>query len=240
MPPPTAPPRAPSVPATAGKLSGGLELVVPGPQENSAATGAPTINGTAQVGEALTASTSGISDADGLVNASFTYQWLADDTEISGATGSSYALVAGDAGKVIKVTVSFTDDAGNAETLTSAATTAVAKPPLTATVHDAPASHDGSAAFTFELRLSENIESFSYTTLQEHAFTVTGGSVSKARRLEAGKNVRWEITVTPSSNADVTIVLPITTDCTVQGAICTSDGRKLSSRVEVTISGTGG
>ena len=222
------------------KLSGGLELVVPGPQENSAATGAPTINGTAQVDETLTASTSGISDSDGLTNASFTYQWLADDADISGATGSSYTLVAADEGKAIKVTVSFTDDAGNAETLTSAATTAVAKPPLTATVHNKPSSHDGSAAFTFELRLSENIESFSYTTLQDHALTVTGGTGLKVRRLEAGKNVRWEITVTPSSNADVTIALPITTDCSAEGAICTGDGRKLSSRVELTVSGPGG
>ena len=58
-------------------------------------------------------------------------------------------------GKAIKVTVSFTDDAGNAETLTSVATTAVAGPPLTATVHGQPSSHDGSDAFTFELRFSE-------------------------------------------------------------------------------------
>ena len=114
------------------------------------------------------------------------------------------------------------------------------RPPLTATFHDTPDSHDGSAVFTFELRFSENIESLSYTTLHQHAFTVTGGSVSKARRLEAGKNVRWEITVQPSSNAAVTIVLPITTDCSVQGAICTSDGRKLSSRLELTVSGPGG
>ena len=223
-----------------GKLSGGLELVVPGPQENSAATGAPTINGTAQVDETLTASTSGISDSDGLANASFTYQWLADDADISGATTSSYTVVAGDVGKTIKVTVSFTDDAGNAEILTSAATTAVAKSPLTATVYEKPSSHDGSNSFTFELRFSENMESFSYSTLQDHALTVTGGTGLKVRRLEAGKNVRWEITVTPSSNADVTIALPITTDCSVQGAICTSDGRKLSNRLEVTVSGPGG
>ena len=189
--------------ADGGKLSGGLELVVPGPQENSPATGAPTINGTAQVGETLSASTSGISDADGLANASFTYQWLADDTEIAGATGSTYTLAAADVGKAIKVTVSFTDDADNEESVTSAATAAVANPPLTASIHSAPESHDGSTAFTFELWLSENIESLSYTTLHQHAFTVTGGSVSKARRLEAGKNVRWEITVQPSSNADV-------------------------------------
>ena len=222
------------------KLSGALELVVPGPPQNSAASGAPTISGTAQVGQTLIASTSGIADADGVANATFTYQWLADDVDISGGTGSTYTLVAADEGKVITVTVSFTDDAGNAESLTSADTTAVAKPPLTAAVHEKPSSHDGSTAFTFELRLSENMESFSYSTLQEHAFAVTGGSVSKARRLEAGKNVRWEITIQPSSNADVTIVLPITTDCAVQGAICTSDGRKLSNRLEVTVSGPGG
>ena len=217
-------------------LSVGQAILVLGPP-NSAASGAPTINGTAQVGEILTASTSGISDSDGLANASFTYQWLADDADISGATGSSYTLVAADAGKAIKVTVSFTDDAGNAETLTSAATTAVAKPPLTATVHDKPSSHDGSTAFTFELRLSENIDGFSYTTLQNHALTVTGGTLPKVRRLEPGKNVKWEITVQPSSNADVTIVLPITTDCTAQGAICNADGGKLSGGLELVVPG---
>ena len=223
-----------------GKLSGGLELVVPGPPSNSAATGAPTINGTAQVGETLTANTTGIADADGLANASFTYQWLADDTEISGATGSSYTVVAGDVGKVIKVTVTFTDDAGNEESVSSVATSAVAKPPLTATVHGAPVSHNGSAVFTFELRLSENIENLSYTTLHQHAFTVTGGSVSKARRLEAGKNVRWEITVEPDSNADVTIALNATTNCTAEGAICTEDGRMLSEPLEITVGGPSG
>ena len=102
---------------------------------------------------------------------------------------------------------------------------------MTATIHDVPSSHDGATAFTFELRFSENMESFSYTTLHEHALTVTGGSVSNVRRLEAGKNVRWEITVEPDSNADVTIALNVTTDCSAEGAICTGDGRKLSSRV---------
>ena len=143
------------------KLSGGLELVVPGalnyqaPPENSAATGAPTINGRARVGETLTAITTGISDADGVANASYTYQWLADDVDISGAKGSSYTVATADEGKAIKVTVSFTDDAGTAETLISAATTAVTQPPLTATTHDVPLFHDGATAFTFELRISE-------------------------------------------------------------------------------------
>ena len=97
--------------------------------DNSPATGAPAISGTAQVGETLTANTSGVADADGLSNVQYEYQWLADDTEIAGATGSTYTLVAADEGKAIKVEVSFSDDEGNAETLTSAATDAVAAAP---------------------------------------------------------------------------------------------------------------
>ena len=91
---------------------------------NNPATGAPTISGTAQVGETLTASTTGIADSDGLAFATFTYQWIKldgnlNDSDISGATGSTYTLVAADAGTGIKVRVSFTDDAGNTESLTS-------------------------------------------------------------------------------------------------------------------------
>ena len=96
---------------------------------NSAATGAPTISGTAQVGQMLTASTSDISDSDGLANAIFTYRWIAndgtEDTDIQNATGSTYTVGADDEGKTIKVRVSFTDDGGNQETRTSAVTVAV-------------------------------------------------------------------------------------------------------------------
>ena len=108
------------------------------------ATGAPTITGTAQVGQQLTAVTTGIRDADGLTSVSYTYQWIRVDTDsteqdISGATSSTYTLVAADQGKTIKVKVSFTDDASHSETRTSAATatvgaaaTAPPPPPVTA------------------------------------------------------------------------------------------------------------
>ena len=96
---------------------------------NTPATGAPTISGTAQVGEVLTAGTTGIADADGLSGATFAYQWLADDVDISGATDATYTLVADDEGQTIKVRVTFTDDAENETTLTSAATEAVAAAP---------------------------------------------------------------------------------------------------------------
>ena len=92
---------------------------------NNLATGAPTISGTAQVGQTLTASISGIADTDGLDNVSYSYQWLADDTDIDGATSSTYTVQSSDNGKAIKVRVTFTDDKGNNESLTSAGTSAV-------------------------------------------------------------------------------------------------------------------
>ncbi len=109
-----------------GPASDPVEVRMPtgegGETPNSPATGAPTVTGTAQVGETLTADTSGIADQDGLDNASFAYQWLADDSDIAGATDSTYTLTPDDLGKRVKVRVTLTDDRGNSETLTSAAT----------------------------------------------------------------------------------------------------------------------
>ena len=209
---------------------------------NTPASGVPAITGILRDGETLAADTSGISDEDRMDNAVFTYRWMAGGVDIDGATGSSYTLTAEEVGAAISVWVSFTDDAGNPEAVTSAFTEAVApKPPLTAQFLDTPGSHDGQSEFTFELRFSETPRrGFSYKTLLDHAFTVTGGEVVRARRLEPGQNVRWEIPVSPDSNAAVTIVLPATTDCEAEGAICTGDGRPLSERVELTVSGPNG
>ena len=201
--------------------SAATAAVAAAPTPNSPATGAPTISGTAQVGEALTAATSGIADEDGLTNVTFSYQWQADGADISGATDDTYTLVVDDMGKAISVAVSFTDDRGHGEELASAATAAVEAaplPPLTASLENVATSHDGESAFTFELRFSEEF-SLSYKTLRDHAFTVTGGTVRKAQRLEQRSNVGWRITVRPDGNGQVAVVLPETTDCDDQGAI---------------------
>ena len=107
---------------------------------------------------------------------------------------------------------------------------------MTASAHNAPSTHDGSTAFTFELRFSEEFQ-LSYVTLRDHAFTVTGGEITKARRLERPGNIRWEITVRPDSSGAVSVVLPVTVDCEADGAICAVDGRRLSNRLEVTVNG---
>ena len=444
-------------------------VVVP----NSPATGAPIIGGTAQAGETLTALTNGITDADGLTSPTYSYQWLAANVGIAGATNSTYTLTDADAGKTIKVRVSFTDDTDHEETLTSADTDTVAatKPgvpgrlnvfphdagaldvyweapasdggsaitgykvqwkesadswdtpadvseatasgtihtitgltdgveysvrvlatngvgdsppsveqtgtpretrapemvrprvdgatlkvlydealdegsappadsfdvrvactcddttwldeeakravesvsvdgdtvvltlvsaatsedvvvvsytppsdaatartrdlagnaaagfnatevfndtdetaeseengepektnegetPLTVSLEAATESHNGTDAFTFEIRFSEELP-LSYKTLRDLAFTVSGGEVLKAQRLDKPSNIRWLITVEPDSNGDVAVVLPETTDCDADGAVCTADGRKLSERLEFTVSGPG-
>ena len=222
-------------------LSLGVQVILPGPDDpNSPATGAPTIGGTPQVEETLTASTSDITDRDGLTNVSYGYQWIAGGTDIDGATGSSYQLTSTEQGQTVQVRVTFTDDRNNSESLTSAATKAVAaKPvPLTATFSNVPASHSGSGEFTFDLAFSENLE-LSYITLRDHALTEDDhGPVTKAQRKVQGSNQTWTITIEPKGNGAITITLPATTDCAAPGAICTSDGRKLSNLTTIVVPGT--
>ena len=82
--------------------------------------------------------------------------------------------------------------------------------PLTASVSAVPGSQSGE--FTFELRFSETPrKKFSYKIMRDPAFTVTGGQVTKARRLVPRSNVGWEIHVQPDGDGTVTIVLPATT-----------------------------
>ena len=98
-------------------------------ETNSPATGAPRITGLARVGSNVRANIGDIADADGLSNSTFpgdyTFQWIQVDgvseTDIASATSRTYSPVASDVGKTLKVKVSFTDDAGNAESRTSAA-----------------------------------------------------------------------------------------------------------------------
>ena len=97
-------------------------------EPNESATGQPTISGTAQVGQDLSASVSGISDGNGLTSPTYSYQWLRAETadaageDISGATSATYTVVEADQSKYLRVRVSFQDDDGNDETATSDAT----------------------------------------------------------------------------------------------------------------------
>ena len=145
---------------------------VNGAADNNAAMGAPTITGTAQVGETLTAVTTGITDADGLTSVTYTYQWIrANGTEadIASANSSTYILIAADLGKTIKVKVSFTDDASNAETLTSAATATVVAAPTAPMVTDVDVTSSPDSGDTYGTG-----EMILFTVTFDQSVTVTG------------------------------------------------------------------
>ena len=180
---------------------------------NSPATGAPTITGVVQVGETLTAETTGIADADGLDNAVFSYQWLADDADISGATGKTYALTEADEGKTVKVQVSFTDDAGNEETLTSAATDAVASLPNSPatgvpTITGVVQVGETLTAETISIADADGLDNavFSYQWLADDA-DISGatGKTYALTEADEGKTVKVQVSFTDDAGNEETL-----------------------------------
>lgn len=79
--------------------------------------GVATISGVPTVGETLTAN---LVDDNGTAGSTLAYQWLANGADIAGATTQTYMIVAGDVNATITVNVSYTDDDGYMEDVTSA------------------------------------------------------------------------------------------------------------------------
>ena len=75
----------------------------------------------------------------------------------------------------------------------------------------------------------------------KQAFSVTGGSVTKAKRLDphwqSGKKVasQWELTVTPSGAGDVVLAVPGGRSCSAGSALCTPARQSLSHDLGATI-----
>ena len=64
--------------------------------------------------------------------------------------------------------------------------------------------------------------------MRNHALQVSGGTVSGVTNVDGG-GVDWDIAIDPAGSGSVSVLLPATTDCAADGALCTSDGRMLSS-----------
>ena len=94
---------------------------------NTPATGAPVINDTTPTeGSQVTANTAGIGDTNGL--GTFSFQWLSNGVAIAGADATDNADFTPTQTQVntaLSLRVSFTDGLGNAEQVTSLATTVV-------------------------------------------------------------------------------------------------------------------
>ena len=128
-----------------------------------------------------------------------------------------------------------TQDGGQLSETVSVEITAVQGPvsPLTAQFEDLPADHDGSTPFTFHLVLSDDIANTD-ADVRDSAFEVTGGSVTGVGRVD-GRSDLWEITVTPDGSGNIGIVLLADRACGTPGALCTADGRALTTALLVTV-----
>ncbi len=97
---------------------------------NQPPAGVPTLStATPQEQEPLSASTAGITDPDGLVGVTFNFQWQQATTaggapfnNIAGATQVSFTPAQAQVNRLLRVRVSFTDNHGTGESVTSAAT----------------------------------------------------------------------------------------------------------------------
>ena len=112
-----------------------------------------------------------------------------------------------------------------------------APPPLTASFENMPEAHDGESAFRFRVAFSENI-GISYRSLREDAFAVSGGRVTRGRRVDDRRDL-FEMTVEPDGGGEVTVTLPAGRECSVSGAICTKgeNRRQLTNAPTATVAG---
>ena len=100
---------------------------------NDAPTGQPTISDTSPTeGTAITAATNLIVDADGLEAAAFTFQWQVGAiggggpfTAIAGATAIAFTPTQAEVNRQLQVVVTYVDDRGTPETVTSTPTVVV-------------------------------------------------------------------------------------------------------------------
>jgi len=136
---------------------------------NDAATGRPTLTGSAVEDQTLTVTTGGMADADGL--GPFNFRWLRDGQVIAGAAADTYRLGDADVGSTLSVEVSFVDGRGTVESLRSAATAPVANvndaPQGQALVVGTPREAERLVVDTAGIRDADGVGSFAYQWLRD-------------------------------------------------------------------------
>ena len=181
-----------------------------------------------------------------------------DGTALAGsdytAASGTLNFKAGDREKTVAVAVADDDLAEGVETLTlrlsaptgatladgeasGTVTDAAEAAALTGAFREVPAEHDGTDAFTVELRFSAAPAGLSYKTVKDSLFQVTGGHIDKARRIEPTSNLRYELTVQPEGGAAVTLNLAALPACGAAGAVCTADRESLTGPLSLTVPG---
>ena len=166
-----------------------------------AITGTPAASaGYATTGNTLTAGA--VSDPDGAPS-SLDYQWQELDgstwTDITGATGNTYTVVSGDAGKDIRVEITYTAGGHTGSVVESAAITVDAVPTGAATL-----AGDGSPVVNEVLTATNTITDTDGASTLTYAWTKDGVAISGA---EAA-------TYTPTAAGDYVVIITATDNTT--------------------------
>ena len=226
------------------RLTTRLEGTVTGTQQNNAPTFTEGTSATRSIAENTSSGTaigSAISATDE-DNDTLTYSLGGTDASsfsINSSTGqlSTSAALDYETKSSYSVTVTVTDGNSGSDSISvTINVTDVDEDPLTAEFENLPSSHDASAQFEFNIRFSEVIQS-NRRTLLDHSFDITGGTINDVRKINNDK-AHWKIKITPDGNGNVVIALEANRACSVTGAICTSSGKRLTTRLEGTVTGT--
>ena len=158
---------------------------------NKSPTGKVTITGTATQNKILTAANT-LADLDGIPTSgdnAIHYQWLANDVAIIGANASTYTLTQTEVGKIIKVTASYVDNRGHAESMTSATPTKAVvnvndAPVLAHTLGDQSATEGIAFSYTVPSNTFSDIDTSD--TLTMSAKLASGAALPKWLKFSAG------------------------------------------------------
>ena len=143
------------------------------------------------------------------------------------------------AGRECSVSGAICTKGENRRQLTNTPTATVSGPPaapLTAAFEGVPAAHDGQTAFTLRMAFSERVGWMNGRRLREDVVAVAGGRATSASRVNRRRDL-WQVTVEPDSLAAVTVTLAAGAACRTPAAVCTSDGRALSTTIATTVQG---
>jgi len=207
-----------------------ITVIVTGTENSGSITSTPTaavilpplpgtvsITGYAEVGETLTAD---IDDLGG--TGTIVFQWMRGDTNIAGATGSTYTVQLADAGYPISVRVTRT---GNFGSVTSAPTDDVIIPPLTGTVSITGYAHVG-------LTLTANTAGLGGTGIIAFQWKRGGTNIAEAtgttytvQHADVGSTITVTVTRTgnvgsvTSTPTDTVIIPPLTGTVEITGTL---------------------
>ncbi|AMB57670.1 excalibur calcium-binding domain-containing protein [Microterricola viridarii] len=192
-----------------------------------AQTPAPSISGSAHVGQTLTATPGPWSPA-----ATFSYQWKRAGAVISNATSSTYTLTTADFGKTLTVTVSGSTSNYATASATSAATAAVQGVFTMATAPTVSGTATVGSTLTAAAGVWSPTASFGYQWLRAGA-AISGATASTYKPTDADVGKAISVTVTARAAGYVSAAKTSAATAAVQGLFTTAPTPTISGTTAV-------